>query len=147
MTFVNEYIPDDDYKKFDIDGLNSRPRKKSGTTPASSWTIDRDRKIWLRKYYAEMDHTDPSGGFTGVSAWDFYWKGALMLVEIISVEEGGGYGKPRWARSKLKSINLPESLEANRLEVIKDLEAALCAYKGSGVFANQNEEYSFELDF
>ena len=90
MAFVNEYIPEEDFKKYDFEKLNVRPKEMSGTAPDSDWTIDREADIWLREFYIESDHTAPQGGFTGVSVWDFYWKGHLMLVKLLSIETGGG---------------------------------------------------------
>ena len=87
MAFVNEYIPEEDWEKYNFDELNKRPRR--GLDTSDDWTIAREANIWLRKFYTESDHTEPDGGYTGVSVWDFYWKGALMLVEILGIETGG----------------------------------------------------------
>lgn len=147
MAFVNEYIPTEDFNKYDFDSLNKRPKETSGTTPSDSWTIDREADIWLRKFYAEMDHTAPLGGHSGVSVWDFYWRGALLVVKIEDVASGGGYGKPRWARSRLLGISSSMDIESSRVQILKDLEAALTAYKGAGVFApNDGIEYTFSLE-
>lgn len=148
MAFVNEYIPTEDFKKYDFDGLNKRPKETSGTTPSDSWTIDRDADIWLRKFYAEMDHTAPLGGQSGVSVWDFYWRGTLLLVKVEDVASGGGYGKPRWARSRLRRIDIPKDIESSRDQIIRDLEAAFTAYKGAGVLApDDGIDYTYSLEF
>lgn len=145
MGFVNEYIPEADLKKYNFAELNKRPRK--GGFTADDWTIDREADIWLRSFYLESDHTAPDGGFTGVSAWDFYWKGTLMFVEVKSLASGGGRGEPRWTRKKLLSINIPPELENQRPEIIRDLEAAFTAYKGAGVLAiDDSPSYTFELE-
>jgi hypothetical protein len=147
MAFVNEYIPAEDFKKYDFDKLNKRPKETSGTTPSDQWTIDREADIWLRKFYAESDHTAPQGGYTGVSVWDFYWKGTLMMVKVQEIASGGGYGKPRWARSKLLNIDITFEIENYRHQIISDLEAAFTAYRGAGVLAKNNGlEYSFSLE-
>lgn len=88
MAFVNEYIPKEDWEKYNFDELNKRPRKAGGAS--RDWTIDREADIWIRHFYTESDHTEPDGGFTGVKAWDFYWKGTLMLIELKDLESGGG---------------------------------------------------------
>jgi hypothetical protein len=90
MAFVNEYISKEDFEKYNFAELNKRPRK-GGT--ADDWTIDREADIWIRHFYTESDHTEPDGGYTGVVAWDFYWKGFLMMVEVLGIETGGGVGK------------------------------------------------------
>lgn len=142
MAFVNEYIPEADLKKYDFDMLDKRPKETSGTTPSNSWTIDRDADIWLRKFYAEMDRTAPLGGYTGISVWDFYWKGSLMLDKITAVAGGGGVGLPSWSRKKLLNINLPSTLEDRRGEILKDLELAFVAYKDGGVLSSSSSYLS-----
>jgi len=142
MTFVNEYIPEEDLKKYNFAELNKRI-KKGGFT-ARDWTIDRVADIWLRQFYVESDHTAPDGGFTGVSAWDYYWKGTLMMVEIKSLESVGGVGKPRWSRKKLLSINIPPGLENQRTQILQDLKSAFIAHKDVGVFSKSS---SYSLTF
>lgn len=145
MAFVNEYIPANDLKKYDFAGLDRRP--SFGTTPSDQWSIDRDADIWLRKFYTEMDHTDLQGGFTGVSVWDFWWKGNLLQAKIKDLAGGGRYGAPRWAKKKLLSLDVPPEIECHRLQIIRDLESALTAYRGAGILAEDDGlEYAFSLE-
>lgn len=144
MAFVNEYIPEADFKKYDFERLNKRPRK-AGTAPSDAWTIDRDADVWLRKFYTEMDHTDLQGGFTGISVWDFWWKGKLIAVTLESIETGGGVGKHCWSRKRLVALEIPAAMEAQRAQIVKDLEAALTAYKDGGVLSGATT-YSLTLD-
>lgn len=147
MAFVNEYIPAEDFKKYDFEGLNRRPKERSGSTPNNFWVIDREADIWLREFYAEMDHTAVRGGYTGVSVWDYFWKGHLILVEIEDVDGGGGYGKPRWHTAKLLAIHIPEFLAAQREQIIGDLIAAFTAYRVAGVLATNNDpSFTFTLE-
>lgn len=143
MAFVNEYIPPDDVKKYGFEQLNRRPNR--GSTPADDWTVNREADIWLRQFYMEMDHTAVRGGYTGVSAWDFYWKGNLLWVEVKDGGGGGGYGKPRWQKKKLLRIDIPESLDVHREQIMTDLVSAFTAYKGAGVFATDTD-FSFILE-
>jgi hypothetical protein len=143
MAFVNEYIPADDFKKYGFEQLNRRTSR--GSTPADDWTIDRDADIWLREFYVETDHTAVRGGFTGVSAWDFYWKGHLMMVKLKNLETGGGVRQHCWARKKLLSIDIPAKIECMRTLIVKDLEAALTAFKDGGVVSSATS-FSFTLE-
>ena len=144
MAFINEYIPTEDYKRYDFDKLNKRPKETSGSTPADHWTIDRDADIWLRTFYVEMDHTEPRGVYTGISIWDFYWKGYLMQVKLKYIETGGGIGKHCCVTMKLLYIDIPEILENMRSQIIRDLEYALTAYKDGGVLSSSTS-FSFTL--
>ncbi len=146
MAFINEYIPKEDLEKYNFAELNKR-RKKGGET-SDDWTIDREADIWLRHFYTESDHTELDGGYTGVSAWDFYWKGCLMILEVKDLGIEGERGKPCWQRKKLLSINIPSELEGQRSQIIKDLEAAFTAYRGAGILASPNyySSYTFILE-
>ena len=145
MAFVNEYIPVADSEKYDFKGLDARAKGTSGTTPSDYWTIDRERDIWLRKFFTEMDHTAPMGGFTGISVWDFYWKGDLILVRLLSIETGGGVGQHCWSKKKLVKIDIPSAIEDFRGEILTDLKEALTAHKDGGVLS-QATSYSFFLE-
>ena len=138
MTFINEYIPEEDLIKYDFEALNKRPRK-GGTTPASFWTIDREADIWLREFYKEFDPTALDGNFTGVSAWDFYWKGALITLELKLLDViSSGPGTHCTIKRKLKSINVPPELSGQYDLILKDLEAALTAHADAGVLSSSS---------
>jgi len=145
MAFVNEYIPSEDYKKHNFDALNKRPKETSDTTPADFWTIDREADIWLREFYTENDHTAADGGFTGLAFWDFYWNGSLMLAKTLTLEVGGGVGKPCWGRKKLLAIDIPPHLKDKRKLILKALEAAFTAYKDGGVLS-RSTSFTFNLE-
>lgn len=147
MSFSNEYISAEDFARFNLRDLNTRPSwlKMSPWYPSDSWTIDRDADIWLRKVLTESDHTASDGGYTGVSLWNFYWKGVLMFVTLKTIETTGGVGQPCWAKKKLLSMDLPDDLKKDRARILEDLEAALIAYKDGGVFS-ASSEYSLTLE-
>jgi len=88
MTFINEYIPKEDLEKYNFAELNKRPKKGGGAS--RDWTIDREADIWLRHFYTQSDHTELDGGYTGITGWDFYWKGTLLLLELQELDAGGG---------------------------------------------------------
>lgn len=145
MTFINEYIPKEDLEKYNFDKLNKSPTKGGGTR--KDWTIDREADIWLRKLYTQSDHTELDGGYSGVTGWDFYWKGYLMMIEVKTLASGGGYGKPRWKHVKLLSINIPLKLEDQRSQILKDLEAAFTVYGAAGILAAPDyPSYTFTLE-
>jgi len=143
MTFINEYTPEKDKEKYNFAELNKRSRC-GGTIPSGDWTIDRANNIWIHQLYVESDHTEADGGYTGVSVWDYYWKGYLMSVRIKLLECSGKRGQDLWARKKLLDISLPSELEDKRDCVLKDLELALSAFKENGVLSTSS---SYKLVF
>lgn len=146
MAFVNEYISKEDWVKYRFDELNKRPRKAGGAS--RDWTIDRDADIWIRHFYTESDHTEPDGDYTGVKAWDFYWKGSLMLIELKDLDGGGGYGNPRWSKKRLLNINIPQDIESQRQQIIEDFERAFTERGGeAGVLAKPDfPSFTFILE-
>jgi len=140
MTFINEYIPKEDLEKYNFAELYKRPKKGGASR---DWTIDREADIWLRHFYTQSDHTELDGGYTGITGWDFYWKGTLLLLELQELDAGGGHGKPRWERQKLLNINIPTELESHRDQIIKDLIDAFTAHRGAGVFASPDNDFNY----
>ena len=78
MTFVNEYISPEDVEKYHIKEIDERFFKAHHKP---SWTIDRERNIWLR--YMTKGHEE----FTNHWKFAFYWKGRLLDIEL---EVSGG---------------------------------------------------------
>lgn len=142
MAFVNEYIPQEDFEKYDFKTINGF------SNPAGYWVIDRDREIWLRKFDEERtfdEFGDWRGGMSGKRTWNFYWKGVLMKVITQRITfTGGGIDEPCWIKLKLLSINLPENLKTQRTIILKDLEKAFVGYREEGIFS---ESSSFSLTF
>ncbi|GBU08390.1 hypothetical protein AwDysgo_17210 [Bacteroidales bacterium] len=136
MAFVNEQISKDDYKKY---GLDILPDRLHGLgNPSRAWTIDKERDIWLRLFFAQHDHTADNPGYTGHRTWDFYWKGALMSVETFerqtkpSSENNSIY----YAYIELKDIEIPNVYLSQKSVVLHDLKQAFVIYAGAGIYAN-----------
>ena len=106
MTFINEYIPEEDLKKYNFEALNKRFRK-AGSTPASYWVIDREADIWLRKFYNAYDRTAPDDNCPGISAWDFYWKGTLITLELETLVVEGGARSPSHLKKEINKHQCP----------------------------------------
>lgn len=122
MAFVNEFVPEEDAKKYGLEEID-RHYRHSSFRP--EWTVDRDRDIYLREVESGREETAHHHGFT------LYWKGALMFVRL--ARRGGGVrGGDGWTEWTLLGIAIPDELQANRAEIIADLKAALTAYKDFG---------------
>jgi len=127
MSYVCERISKDDWEIFNFDKLGERI--STGGTPSLNWAIDRNDNIWLRRFQIESNHITLDGGYAGLTGWDFYWKGALLFVELQNIGSGGGIDdEHRWSVKKLVGIDIPERLESKRSEILSDLEKALSDY-------------------
>lgn len=125
MAFVNEYVSDEDVKKYGLEEINRR-YSKVDIPGRYSWTVDRERNIYLRKMRSDKD-----------AFWEdftFFWQGELLAVRLS--EEGtairGGTGTTRW---KLIHLVLTDSLTDRRDEILAVLKEALRAYKTAGVYS------------
>jgi hypothetical protein len=128
MAFINEFISEEDDKKYGISEIN---KKAHVANYKCDWTIDRERDIYLRwmRYDREM---------SGRNDFTFYWKGNLLDIALKRHGDGvrGGKGWTTWAIWQFLGKNylqLPENLESYRKEIIADLKAALVAYKDFGI--------------
>lgn len=145
MKFVCERIPKEYRERFNLKELDEQPTKALGRS--TSWAVNEDHSIWVRKYYEVSDHTAVGGGYTGLSGWNFYWKGSLMLVELEHVDYGGGLDDDhRWSIYRLIEINIPKKLEHERVEIFQNLESALFVYTRK-FGASSPKSYSFTLQY
>jgi hypothetical protein len=137
VTFVNEYIPIEDIKKYDIENINKR--FIVGGTNSQSWTIDREKNIYLRTVARGREE------FSHQSTWTFYWRGELLEVELENISTTGSRGGACSGHKRLRNIEIPQHLETRKAEIISDLKEALAAYKDGGIFATATT-YTLTLD-
>lgn len=137
MAFVNEYISKEDMESFSIKKIDASIFR-SGKTNSSSWTIDRERGIYLRCVTVGREE------FSRESGWVFFWHGNLIWVELLIVgASSGDKNSPGWARRRVTRLclvgdgrdHLPEALVSHREEILHDLYEALLAFKDGGVYS------------
>jgi hypothetical protein len=138
MAFVNEYIPEADLEKYGIEEIDGKFLATG--TKSRTWTVDRDRNIYLRCVAQGRDE------LSRISTWTFYWKGELLWFK----REGIGVEKKsdglRHAHSRITDFTLPERLEPHRQEIYQDLRDAFHTYGGGGVFSTSTD-YVHDLEF
>ena len=66
-------------------------------------------------------------------------------MELDNISTSGVAGGKRCGHKKLRSIAMPNHLEASYDEILADLKEALTAYKDGGVFATATD-YNLILD-
>jgi hypothetical protein len=129
MAFVNEFVPEEEAKKYGLEEIDQRYRRSSFQP---HWTVDRKRDIYLREVESGREEFAHQHGFT------LYWKGVLMLVRL--ARKGGGVrGGEGWTEWTLLGIAIPDDLQAKRTEIITDLKDALTAYKDFGVYSTSSK--------
>lgn len=128
MSFLNEYIPEEDIRKYGIEEINRR-FLKSDFKP--DWTVDRERNIYLRQVASGREE------FATQKVYSFFWKTSLIIVRL-DEHGGGAIDGEGWSDYKLRTIDIPEDLIGNRDEIIADLKSALIAFNGGGVYSRRS---------
>lgn len=142
MTFINEYIPEEDFEKYKLKEIDSNYHPG---TKARDWTVDRERDINLRQVSSGREE------FAHETWWTLYWQGELLSLQLDVLDGSGKPGEPGWTHWSLRRIaafddhQLPVHLKEKLPEILSDLEDALTAYKDGGVFS-QNTSYLVKLD-
>ncbi|WP_443190348.1 hypothetical protein [Pseudomonas indica] len=123
MGFVNEFMSAEDIKKYGIEEINRRFLKSNY---APTWTVDRQRNIYLRQVASGREE------FAGQKDYTFYWRGEMVVVRL-DKSGGGVRGGEGWCHYKMLRLDLPEVLKDQCQEVLDDLKEALIAYQDAGV--------------
>lgn len=131
MAFVNEYISKDDIEKYRLEEIN-----KTRHLVIHSWTIDRERDIFLihngrgREEESQMSFfiLYRQGEITNHTIWQFFDRPNKTLVW-----EMQRYGEPHYK-------NIEEQQKYEQLHA--DLRDALTAFGLAGVVVPDNEGYN-----
>lgn len=136
MVFVNEFISRDDMEKYGIREINKKYLKMNSR---NSWTIDRERNIYLRYMMSGREDLSNLHTFT------FFWGGELFEVQLFGdgYAKRGGSGLSIW-RPRL--IDIPSKFSERREEILGDLKEALTEYKEAGVFTTV-EQHAVRFEF
>ncbi len=137
MAFINEYISEEDLKKYSIEEIDEN--YMVGATNARDWTVDHERKIYLRNVANGREE------FAHRTDWTFYWQGELITFRMEIKKTGGKFKGPSWGHKKITRIDIPDSILSQRTEILEDIRKALEAYKDGGVFARATT-YELTLD-
>jgi hypothetical protein len=131
MPFINEYIPEEDYAKYDLRRICGEHNLKSrrGHMHSQSWTIDRVRDAFILPVWAHHE--------SQYEGWAFYWKGEWMFFEMTTKKAQHNKTEDScWSLYHIRKFKVGEDLNEKRDEIIADLRSAYSAYAGGGVFCN-----------
>ncbi len=139
MAFVNEYIQESDYEKYDLRRIcGEHNLAHRGQMHSRSWVVDRERHSFLIKTWAHRE-SDSDG-------WAFYWQGEWLFFEMTPTE---GWGMPDGSACRflfqVKGLVIPNHLEHIRETLFSDLRAAITACPGSPTFNYVTREVSVEF--
>ena len=128
MGFVNEYVSDEDIKKYDLNGIWDKyhPLWKGdyylGERP--SWTIDRDQNVFLMPLKI-------GGRGTGNRVKFLLWcDGAFVVISVdLSRDSSSELDAVPFKRVwELVSINPSSSIKFSAKEILRIFKEALVAY-------------------
>jgi len=140
MTFINEYLSEDDYKKY-IDPYKARSGVKS--LFLEDWTIDRERESFLTLTHTARE--DMYEGDYSITFWLFLWKGEYIRFEQHQ-PIGEKVAKHHFKVTNIiKKIDIPESL-TNKEELFTVLKEAMDVNEGSGIFGSEKNKCEITLD-
>lgn len=144
MAFSNEYISEADYEKYglrELDWGQPLPGLPGGHVTSDSWTIDRERDIYLRKFSAGHEIDDCS-----TLGWTFWWHGDLLCFVEEGVEFRGERSGEKFAHTRIRNLRIPGHLKPQQDAILNDIREAFLAYADGGVFGNA-ASFSQQIDF
>lgn len=146
MAFINEFISDEDWKKYNIQEIEDN--FKMGNSSDDSWTIDKENNMFLKN--VASSRIDDNGRTW--THWVFFWKDDLYAVttEVIDSNEAKR-DEDYWVHKKIRHLallNNDSNLDKNhQSKIMPDLGKALLAYKGGGVYSSDGGfDMKLELD-
>jgi len=150
MAFINEFISDEDWKKYNIQEIEDS--FKIGNSSDDSWTIDKENNIFLKN--VAKSRIDDYGR-TWVY-WVFFWENKLyeITTEVIKLDKDKS-GQNCQAYKKIRQFEFLDNdkeMDYNlREKILPYLTEAFIAHGDAGVYSSQisykrNYELELELD-
>lgn len=141
MSFTNEYVSKEYWFAYDLEHQDRLGRCITMAL-SSSWKIDRERNIYVRK--VGSNHRD----ITLVRAhWDFFWKGVLIEMDTVQVSicSTGGRAGHLEIVNRLEALRIPSEKEVSLLEVMEDFKRALEVRRGGMRSEKSSFKHTLEL--
>lgn len=144
MSFVNEFVPEEDINKYRLREIWDKyhPFSKEGLNKSfrHSWTIDREKDVFIIPASTGREE------FSNQTIWILWWKGVELSVTLRqsgSEKISEGTGLVVW---ELESIWKPQGCAINDREIIPVLKEALSAYGFYGIY-RQLPDYKVGFKF
>ena len=147
MGFVNAKISKEDRIEYGLDDIeNSVP--KGVWHPSRDWTIDKERKIYLRQIWQSNSGPEPEMSPKFIDRkYHFFIDNILHQVNIRADLEKEIMTKEGYVKAvlTLKSVEFPWTSKNEFNHLIQVLYEALLARKGNGIYSNWIKEYDLIL--
>lgn len=137
MTFVNEKITKEDVEGYGLASVSNQ--FVVGRVPPTTWTIDRERNMYLRVVSRGREE------FYYQSTWTFFWKGDLIVFNLDFLSSSGEVDEDQVGHKRLYNFRMPDKVKFVKDEMLADLRSALETYKDGGVYATA-KSYELKLD-
>lgn len=135
MSFINEFISDEDRENHNIDEIDKK-FIVGGVAPRD-WTVDKKINSFLRLVARGREED------ADFSTWIFYFKSTMYVLEVHTLMHP--ITDPRY-RYEVKSAKFISDVSDNIFdEVCIALKDAFHAYKDNGLFSTA-ETYKLKLD-
>ena len=140
MTFINEYVSDEDVKKYKLQEMWDRyhPFNKDVTGFRYTWTIDQEKEVFFIPVLSGREE------YSNRKECIFYWQG--IELEVTLTEQVLSSGNKLGVRWCLVSIRKPDGKKISDQEILSTLRDALRVYGYRGIW-RQVDGYQVELDF
>jgi len=139
MGFVNEWIPQADFVKHDMEAFDEA---NLGSASSRDWTIDRTRDIYLRLTNIGCGNDID---LRNQIQFAFHWRGELLRLRLDLITGGGGRGEPGWSHWRLMWVGgwgkLHVRSDADVVQFTADLKEALVAFKDFGMYSTNTDYY------
>ncbi|WP_168846049.1 hypothetical protein [Sphingomonas sp. S2M10] len=124
MAFHNEYVDSssDEAKEYNLDGVRRSFHRPLDTR--YSWTIDRDRRIFLMWIKGGREEFYQRQNFC------LWWKGCIISLDLLQSENG--FSDTTWDLVS-SSFTIPEGVIEGRDKIVSLLKEALIEYKHAGI--------------
>ena len=146
MTFINEYISNEDFEKYNIQAIEDN--FVLGNSSSNSWTVDKENNIFLKKI---ANSRIDDYGTTWVH-WAYFFEGKLYVITTIIVDSNKAKrGEDYWVHKKIIGLNVwgRDGNLSNEQgeELLPFIEEAFVAYGKSGVYSSSGGfELKLEID-
>lgn len=137
MAFVNEYIAEADFEKYDLRRIcGERNLARRGHMHARDWTVDHERETFLISIWTHRESE-----FEGLA---FYWRGGWMFFERTSRSTGSDDPLfAKGARHLLKGFAIPVGLNDQSEEIVLALKEAFSEKACGGVYDERSDRKAF----